>query len=93
MSIRRSVSRLLTLGLMALGASASAGTATVYYYTPYKGWSAPYIHHNASGSWTSPPGLALSAACTGWMMGTLTTGTASTFQAVFTEQFAEGAVL
>ncbi|MFY0577606.1 carbohydrate binding domain-containing protein [Cystobacter fuscus] len=44
------------LALLMMGPSAFAGTATVYYYTPYKAWSAPYIHHNASGSWTATPG-------------------------------------
>ncbi|ATB33730.1 carbohydrate binding domain-containing protein [Melittangium boletus] len=75
---------LLALGLMALSAPALAGTATVYYYTPYKAWSGAYLHHDASGSWTSVPGTAMDTACANWVMKTVTTGSASTFQAVFT---------
>ena len=75
---------LLALGLMALSAPAFAGTATVYYYTPYKAWSGAYLHHDASGSWTSVPGTAMDTACANWVMKAVTTGSASTFQAVFT---------
>src|SRR6218665_2060842 len=75
---------LLALGLMALSAPAFAGTATVYYYTPYKAWSGAYLHHDASGSWTSVPGTAMDTACANWVMRAVTTGSASTFQAVFT---------
>lgn len=75
------------LGLVLLGASlpAVAGTATVYYSTPYKGWSTVYLHHDAGGSWTAVPGTQMSAACTGWVAKVVTTGTGSTFQAVFTD--------
>lgn len=59
-----------------------AGAATVYYSTSYKGWSTANIHHNASGTWTTVPGTAMSPACTGWVTSTLTSS-ATSFQAVF----------
>lgn len=60
-------------GLILAGtaSAAAAATATVYYYTPYKGWSASAMHHNASGAWTTVPGLAMSSACTGWTQATV----------------------
>ncbi|MFY0572217.1 carbohydrate binding domain-containing protein [Archangium lansingense] len=78
-------SALCALILTVLSAPALAGTATVYYYTPYKAWTSVYIHHDASGTWTSVPGNAMSAACTNWVTKVITTGSASTFQAVFTD--------
>jgi glycosidase len=71
-------------GLLFAGVApaAFAATATVYYYTPYKGWSTANIHHNASGSWTTVPGAAMESACTGWVKKTVEfPGT--NFQAVF----------
>ena len=71
-------------GLLAAGVTpaALAATATVYYSTAWKGWAGANIHHNASGTWTPVPGTAMSAACTGWTVATVTSP-ASTFQAVF----------
>ncbi|KQW02277.1 carbohydrate binding domain-containing protein [Rhizobacter sp. Root1221] len=71
-------------GLLLAGAApaAFAATATVYYYTPYKGWSTANIHHNASGSWTSVPGIAMDAGCTDWKKKTIDFSTTN-FQAVF----------
>ncbi|MDY7232785.1 carbohydrate binding domain-containing protein [Hyalangium rubrum] len=71
--------------LLGVSLPAAAGTATVYYYTPYKGWSSAYLHHDASGSWTSVPGTLMESACTGWVAKVLTTGTGSTFQAVLND--------
>ncbi|PTL81150.1 carbohydrate binding domain-containing protein [Vitiosangium sp. GDMCC 1.1324] len=75
----------LALMLAVVSQPAFAGTATVYYYTPYKAWSTVYIHHNASGSWTTVPGTQMGSACTNWVVKVITTGSASTFQAVFTD--------
>lgn len=85
MSIPWTTRAFWALLLAAASPSASAGTATVYYYTPYKAWGTTYVHHNASGSWTGVPGVPLESACTNWVMKVLTTGSASTFQAVFTD--------
>jgi alpha-amylase len=42
-------------------------TTTVFYSTA-KGWSAYNIHYRiGAGSWTAVPGLAMSAACPGWV--------------------------
>lgn len=73
------------MALLLWSQAAFAGTATVYYYTPYKAWSTAYLHHDAAGAWTSVPGASMSSACTGWVMAILTTGSASTFQAVFND--------
>ncbi|RYZ33167.1 MAG: alpha-amylase, partial [Myxococcaceae bacterium] len=73
------------MALLLWSQAAFAGTATVYYYTPYKAWSTAYLHNDAAGTWTTVPGASMSAACTGWVTATVTTGTAGTFQAVFTD--------
>jgi glycosidase len=64
--------------------SITAGTATVYYYLPYKGWSSANIHHNAGGSWTAVPGQVMAAACPGWATATLSFS-AATFETVFND--------
>lgn len=82
-----STRRLLPLAGIAmalLGQLAVAGTATVYYYKPYKNWASANVHSNASGNWTAVPGTAMTLACTNWYSKALTTGTATTFQATFT---------
>lgn len=73
------------LTLLLCTQAAIAGTATVYYYTPYKGWGTAYVHHDAGGAWTSVPGTLMSTECAGWAVRVITTGTASTFQAVFND--------
>lgn len=65
-------------------AAAENSSATVYYYTPFKNWQAVNIHHNGSGSWTAVPGTAMQAACADWTVYTVELGSASSFQAVFT---------
>lgn len=65
-------------------ASAASNSATVYYYTPYKNWTTVYIHHNGSGSWTTVPGTLMDAPCANWTSRTIDFGSASGFQAVFT---------
>ncbi|EAU63390.1 carbohydrate binding domain-containing protein, partial [Stigmatella aurantiaca] len=75
----------LAILLAGLSSAAFAGTATVYYYTPYKGWSSAYLHHDASGTWTAVPGTLMGAACTHWLVKVVTTGTGNTFQATFTD--------
>ena len=62
--------------------AATAATATVYYYLPYKGWTTANIHHNASGSWTAVPGAPMNIACLGWVAKTLDFSTTS-FETVF----------
>jgi glycosidase len=68
--------------LQATALPAWAASATVYYYTPYKNWSAVNIHHNASGSWTAVPGVAMTPACPAWAVRTLDFSSAS-FETVF----------
>ena len=71
-------------GLLAAGLApaAMAATATVYYSTATKGWPTANIHHNASGTWTTVPGMPMTAACPGWLTTTVTFS-ATNFQAVF----------
>ena len=56
--------------------------ATVYYNTAYKNWTTVNMHHNASGTWTTVPGTAMTAACAGWVVATVDS-TATSFSAVF----------
>lgn len=75
------IASLLAMG-MAASNQAQAASATVYYYTPYKNWSTVNIHHNASGTWTTSPGVLMDAGCTNWKVKTLTF-TSTNFLAVF----------
>ncbi|WP_418277719.1 carbohydrate-binding module family 20 domain-containing protein [Isoptericola jiangsuensis] len=60
-----------------------AGT-TVYYATD-AGWPAYRVHYRVgTGTWTTPPGESMSAACTGWVSREIETGGA-TLTAVFTD--------
>ncbi|MFD7812227.1 carbohydrate binding domain-containing protein [Streptomyces sp. NPDC059785] len=64
--------------------AADAGTATVYYSTTATNWSAYNLHWAPSGgSWTTVPGVAMEAACTGWVKKTVDLGTATAWQATF----------
>jgi chitodextrinase len=57
--------------------------ATVYYRLP-SGWSSANIHYSPTGgTWTTVPGVAMAAACTGWVSYTANLSTASAMQAVF----------
>ncbi|WP_374510998.1 carbohydrate binding domain-containing protein [Niveibacterium sp.] len=70
----------------ALAASTQPGTvstANVYYYTGTKGWSSVNIHYGISGTWTTPPGVAMTTACTNWVMKSVSLGTATSMKADF----------
>jgi len=62
----------------------TSSSATVYYSTA-KNWSTYDIHYQVgTGAWTTPPGVPMSAACTGWVSRTIDLGTATTLTATFT---------
>jgi len=43
-------------------------TSTTVYYSTAKGWNAYHLHHRVgTGAWTTAPGPAMTAACTGWV--------------------------
>nr|BAA22082.1 alpha-amylase [Bacillus sp.] [Bacillus sp. (in: firmicutes)] len=64
-------------------APAPADTAVVFYSTN-KGWSAYNIHYRVgTGAWTTAPGSAMTAACTGWMTASIPLGGASGITAAF----------
>ncbi|MDX2708874.1 carbohydrate binding domain-containing protein [Streptomyces sp. PA03-6a] len=66
-------------------AGATATSATVYYATAGRDWPSYYLHWAPSaGSWTTPPGTRMAAGCTGWVKLTVDLGTATTWQATFT---------
>ncbi|MFD9541845.1 carbohydrate binding domain-containing protein [Streptomyces sp. NPDC060022] len=68
----------------AVPAAASESTATVFYYTKTKNWSAYKIHYAPDGgSWTTVPGVAMEAACTDWVKRTVSLGSASGLAATF----------
>ncbi|MBM7820992.1 alpha-amylase [Cellulosimicrobium cellulans] len=66
-----------------------SGTTTVYYATD-KGWNAYNVHYRVgTGAWTAVPGVAMTAACTGWVAKEVAlpdgaTGAAATVTAAFT---------
>ncbi|WP_030753010.1 carbohydrate binding domain-containing protein [Streptomyces griseus] len=65
-------------------AAVADNTATVYYWTKTKNWSAYNLHYAPDGgSWTTVPGTAMEAACTDWVKKTVTLGTATGLQATF----------
>lgn len=58
-------------------------SATVYY-KPAAGWTTVNIHYAPNGgSWTSVPGVAMNAACTGWRVKTIDLGAATGAQVTF----------
>ncbi|MER5200136.1 carbohydrate binding domain-containing protein [Streptomyces sp. NPDC002755] len=64
--------------------AASANTATVFYYTKTKNWSATYLHYAPDGgAWTTVPGVLMEAACTDWVKRTVDLGSAAGLQATF----------
>ncbi|SFZ77446.1 carbohydrate binding domain-containing protein [Chitinimonas taiwanensis] len=68
----------------ALSVNTPAGNAAKVYYKLPSGWSSAYIHYQPTGgSWTTVPGLAMTAACTGWRSATLNLGSASGLVAAF----------
>ncbi|MFB7594726.1 carbohydrate binding domain-containing protein [Streptomyces sp. NPDC056160] len=62
----------------------SAQSATVFYATTGTGWSTVNLHWAPDGgAWTTAPGVAMDAACTGWVKKTVDLGTAAGWQATF----------
>ncbi|MFJ3582174.1 carbohydrate binding domain-containing protein [Streptomyces sp. NPDC090127] len=66
--------------------AAAENTATVFYFTKTKNWSAHRLHYAPDGgAWTAVPGVAMEAACTDWVKKTVTLGSAEGLQATFTD--------
>ncbi|MFE5969316.1 carbohydrate binding domain-containing protein [Streptomyces sp. NPDC056463] len=64
--------------------AAAENTATVFYYTKTKNWSAHNLHYAPDGgAWTAVPGVAMEAACTDWVKKTVALGSAEGLQATF----------
>ncbi|MGC4000322.1 MAG: alpha-amylase family glycosyl hydrolase [Anaeromyxobacter sp.] len=57
-------------------------SATVYY-APQSGWTTVKIHYGIGSTWTTPPGVDMDDACTGWKKKLVDLGTASTFAVTF----------
>ncbi|ROQ35957.1 alpha-amylase [Streptomyces sp. PanSC19] len=65
------------------GDRATDGTATVYYSTD-KNWSAYRLHYAPTGgTWTTSPGVAMEAACAGWVKKSVVLGSATGLKAAF----------
>ncbi|MEU9861107.1 carbohydrate binding domain-containing protein [Streptomyces sp. NPDC047971] len=65
-------------------AAAAENTATVFYYTKTKNWSAHLLHYAPDGgSWTTVPGVTMEAACTDWVKTTVPLGSAEGLRATF----------
>jgi chitodextrinase len=63
--------------------TAAGNVANVYYKLP-SGWSTANIHYAPNGgTWTTAPGVAMQAACSGWMSSVLNLGSATGLQATF----------
>ncbi|MEV7405289.1 carbohydrate binding domain-containing protein [Streptomyces sp. NPDC091267] len=66
--------------------AASENTATVFYYTKTRDWSAYYLHYAPDGgSWTAVPGARMEAACTDWVKKTVPLGSSTGLAATFTD--------
>ncbi|MES5820239.1 carbohydrate binding domain-containing protein [Streptomyces sp. RG80] len=62
----------------------TANSATVFYYTKTKNWSATYLHYAPDGgSWTTVPGTRMESACTDWVKKTVDLGSVTGLQATF----------
>ncbi|MFD7256428.1 carbohydrate binding domain-containing protein [Streptomyces sp. NPDC059874] len=71
-------------GAAAAHAETTETSATVFYYTKTKNWSAHNLHFAPDGgSWTSVPGVPMEAACADWVKKTVPLGTAAGLQATF----------
>ncbi|MGZ3182904.1 MAG: carbohydrate binding domain-containing protein [Telluria sp.] len=63
--------------------TATGNVANVYYHLP-SGWSMANMHYSPNGgTWTAVPGVAMAAACSGWVSYTANLGTATGLQAAF----------
>ncbi|NUT37765.1 MAG: alpha-amylase [Hamadaea sp.] len=63
---------------------ASAATSVTVYYRPSSAWTTVNIHYAPTGgAWTAVPGVAMSAACTGWYAKTIDLGTSTGLQVTF----------
>lgn len=66
--------------------AAAENTATVFYYTKTRDWSAYSLHYAPDGaSWTTAPGVRMEAACTDWVKKTVSLGSSSGLAATFTD--------
>ncbi|MGW0460238.1 carbohydrate binding domain-containing protein [Streptomyces tendae] len=66
------------------GGGGGGDNSTTVYYSTDKNWSAYNIHYAPNGgSWTSVPGVAMEAACTGWVKKTVALGSATGMKAAF----------
>ncbi|GHF52416.1 carbohydrate binding domain-containing protein [Streptomyces griseosporeus] len=65
-------------------AATATNTATIYYSTKTRAWSATYLHYAPDGgSWTTVPGTRMQPACTDWVKLTVDLGQATGLQATF----------
>ncbi|MBO0914856.1 carbohydrate binding domain-containing protein [Streptomyces laculatispora] len=70
----------------AVPVAASENTATVFYYTKTRDWSAYNLHYAPDGgSWTAVPGVRMEAACTDWVKKTVSLGSSPGLAATFTD--------
>ena len=66
------------------GSTPAPADTTVVYYSTNKGWSAYNVHYRVgTGAWTTAPGVAMSAACTGWVSASIPLGGAAGITAAF----------
>ncbi|GAA2831842.1 carbohydrate-binding module family 20 domain-containing protein [Kitasatospora paracochleata] len=73
----------LHVGAKLAGGGGGGNSATVFYSTD-KNWSAYDLHYAPTGgAWTTAPGVAMDAACTGWVKKTVALGTAAGLAATF----------
>ncbi|MFF9178482.1 carbohydrate binding domain-containing protein [Streptomyces sp. NPDC014793] len=64
--------------------TARAATTATVYYQPAASWTTVDIHYAPTGgSWTTAPGAAMEAACSGWYRRTVDLGSASGLTAAF----------
>jgi transposase-like protein len=73
----------LYVGAKGGGEQPGDNAATVYYSTE-KNWSAYNLHYAPTGgTWTTSPGVAMEAACAGWVKKSVLLGTATGLKAAF----------
>ncbi len=68
----------------ALSVTTAAGNVATVYYKLGAGWTMANMHYAPTGgTWTTVPGTAMTAACSGWGMLTVNLGSATGLQAAF----------
>ncbi|CAL9611442.1 carbohydrate binding domain-containing protein [Streptomyces sp. enrichment culture] len=76
----------IALHVGAAGSDRPADNVATVYYSTEKNWASYRLHYAPSGgAWTTAPGVAMEAACAGWVKRTVLLGSATGLKAAFND--------